>query len=44
MPKNKLPKGAFGGMLDRVNNVKKTTGKGMPVIAKRIKLVRKRMK
>ncbi len=44
MSKNKVPKGAFGGMLDRVNVVRDTTGKDMPVIGKKIKLVRNRMK
>ncbi len=44
MPKNKVPKGAFGGMLDRVDFVRDATGKELPVISKKIKLVRNRIK
>ncbi len=37
--KGKVPKGAFGGMLDVVNGQKKTMGTGMPKVAKIMKRV-----
>lgn len=43
MPK-KLPKGAFGGMLDKVNSAKRETGRGVPKIQRRIKRVMKHPK